>query len=219
MPGGVCVGGSPCQPSILRATSHRVGSICVFASGMVTTRQVTPPDDRTLHPCAHRQVCPFCFVLSITWSRRGTVRPCSGADHRYGAAQTAGHPYRGGKSAFQRGSFILLMPDMFFHHILFHALSLHYVLTIGNKYAVHLRPQANILHDWASGTLILHLPQDLHGFQTVQWVVLQIVQCVVETCMLGHVLIHIFCLDLEEEAVHVSVEELAVFTILAFILL
>ena len=32
--------------------------------------------------------------------------------------------------------------------------------------------------------------------------------------MLGHVLIHVLCLDLEEEAVRVGVEELTVFSIL-----
>ena len=46
--------------------------------------------------------------------------------------------------------------------------------------------------------------------------VLWVVGCVIEGLVLGHVLVHILCLDLEEKAVSVRVEELTVPSVLRF---
>ena len=54
------------------------------------------------HLCVHRQGYPLRFQLSISWSRRGTTRSCSGAAHSCGASPTGGHPCRGGRSSYWR---------------------------------------------------------------------------------------------------------------------
>ena len=46
--------------------------------------------------------------------------------------------------------------------------------------------------------------------------VLGVVGCVIEGLVLGHVFIHILCLDLKEKAVSVCVEELAALSVLRF---
>ena len=46
--------------------------------------------------------------------------------------------------------------------------------------------------------------------------VLWVVGCVIEGLVLGHVLEHILCLDLEEKAVSVRVEELTALSVLRF---
>ena len=72
-----------------------------------------PPHDIP-HPCVPNPACPPHFLRS-TFS--DVARRCDGA-------LTARHPCHNGRFAFQRGLFVLLVPDVLLHEILFYTLLL-----------------------------------------------------------------------------------------------
>ena len=111
--------------------------------------------------------------------------------------------------------FVLLMADVLLHGGLIHTLGLLYVLAECLKDAVHFGTQGDVFSDWASGALILHLPQHFLVCDAMQRMVFGIVCRIIQVCMPGHIVVHILSLDLEEQAVRVSVEELAALSILS----
>ena len=102
---------------------------------------------------------------------------------------------------------VLLVPDVLLHNVLFHALCLLDVLAICLEDGVHLGPQAYILLDHASSTLILHFTQDFLVNLDVQRVVFRVVRRIVEALVLRHVALDVLHLDLKENAVGIRIEE------------
>ena len=102
---------------------------------------------------------------------------------------------------------VLLVPDVLLDNVLFHALGLLDVLAICLEDGVHLGPQAFILLDCASSTLILHFTQDLLVDLAVQRVVFRVVRHIVEVLVLRHVTVDVLCLDLKEKALGIRIEE------------
>ena len=98
---------------------HRMGS-----SGV--GQLFNPPRDfpRGPHPCVHMPACPPHFLRSSAWSQRVRERPCSDVARRCDDALTAGHPCQTEGLLFEEGLFVLLVPDVLLHDILFYTLRL-----------------------------------------------------------------------------------------------
>ena len=95
------------------------------------------------------------------------------------------------------------MSDLLLQNVLFHAFGLLYVIPVSLKDTVHLGAQADVFRDWAPGTFIRHLPDNLFVFNAVQRVLAWVVRRVIELGALGHVPIDVLRLDLKEKAVGV----------------
>ena len=74
---------------------------------------------------------------------------------------------------------VLIVSYVFPDDVLFHALGFLHVVPVGLEDAVHLGAQADVFRDWAPGTFIRHLPDNLFVFGAVQrvlaWVVGRVV--------------------------------------------
>ena len=74
---------------------------------------------------------------------------------------------------------VLIVSYVFLYDVLFHALGFFHVVPVGLEDAVHLGAQADVSRDWAPGTFVRHLPQNLFVFDAVQrvlaWVVGRVV--------------------------------------------
>ena len=103
----------------------------------------------------------------------------------------------------EQSLFVLLVSDMFFHDIFFHALCLLYVFSTSLQDRIHLGAQAHVLGDGAPGALVFHLSENFLVHRAVERVALRIVGRVVEMRVLRDVPIDILCLDLKEEGVRV----------------
>ena len=117
---------------------------------------------------------------------------------------------------FEEGLFVLLVPDVLLHDILFYTLRLlgvfspasriEYIFGRKPKYSAIARP----VHSSFNFPRTFLLAELYRGWSR------GVVGCVIEGLVLGHVLLHILGSDLKEKAVSVRVEELAAFSVLRF---
>ena len=114
---------------------------------------------------------------------------------------------------FEEGLFVLLVSDVLLHDILFYTFAFLVCFPPASRieYIFGRRP-TNC--DCSSGALVFQLSQNLLVGWAVQRMVLGIVGCVIEGLVLGHVLVHVLGLDLNEKAFSVRVEELAALSVL-----
>ena len=108
------------------------------------------------------------------------------------------------------------MCDFFLDHIFFHPLRLPYAVSVCFINRVHLRPNRHHFLDSCASALVFHLAQHLFVRGGVKWVVFGVVACVIHPQVFFHVFVGVFRLDVQEQAVCVCVDQLALRPISCF---
>ena len=111
--------------------------------------------------------------------------------------------------------FVMHMPYLFFHNILFRAFRLFDVLLLCLDW-VNFWPKANTLSSWRSVHLVFHLAQNLFVCCAVKWMIFGKTACVIEMFAVFHILVNIVSLNLQQKIVHIGVDEFPLFAVPGF---
>ena len=149
---------------------------------------------------------PFFCDVSLS-NQMGSARFCSTAPHESHAPRWKACLFRAWRVFGRKRLFVMHMPYFLFHIVLFRAFRLFDVFCLCQDW-VHFWPKANILSDWHSFHLIFHLALNCFVCAAVKRVIFGIIACVVQVFTAFHVLVDFVCLNLQQKAVCVCVDEL-----------